>query len=85
MAESTALVRKRILYRSRHRGTREMDFLLGGFTERYLADFDDGQLERFGAILELSDPDLYNWIAGREQVPAEHDSDVMKLLIDFKL
>ena len=84
MPESTALACKRLLYRSRHRGTREMDILMGGFAERYLDGFDEAQLARFGDLLELADPDLYNWIAGREPVPAEHDSDVMKLLIDFR-
>ncbi len=84
MAESTALVRKRLLYRARHRGTREMDIILGGFAERYVDGFDEGRLAHLAALLELADPDLYNWIAGREPVPAEHDSDVMKLLIDFR-
>ena len=85
MADSAALARKRLLYRSRYRGTREMDFLLGGFAERYLDRFDDGQLTRFGTLLELADSDLYNWIAGREPVPAEYDSDVMKLLVNFEI
>jgi antitoxin CptB len=84
MPDSAALARKRLLYRGRHRGMREMDILLGGFAERHLDGFDCDQLARFGVLLELSDPDLYNWISGREPVPAEYDSDVMQLLLDFK-
>jgi antitoxin CptB len=33
--------------------------------------------------LELSDPDLYNWMSAREPVPPEHDNDVMRLLVAF--
>ncbi len=84
MADDAALQRKRLRYRSCHRGTREMDLILGGFAERHLDGFDEDQLARFATLLELADPDLYNWIAGREPVPAEHDNDVMKLLIDFR-
>ena len=44
---------------------------------------DAAQLDRYERLLELSDPDLYNWMSAREPVPPEHDNDVMRLLIAF--
>lgn len=76
--------RKRLRFRSWHRGMREMDLLIGSFADAHVPGFDAGQLDRYEALLELSDPDIYNWMSGREAVPAEHDTDVMRLLTAFK-
>lgn len=75
--------RKRLLYRSRHRGMQETDLLLGGFAERHLADLNDGQLARFATLLDESDNDLFNWITGKEPPPPAFDHDVMALLKRF--
>src|SRR5262249_9511909 len=72
--------RDRLRFRSWHRGTREMDLLLGRFADAHLGGFSPEQLAQYEAILEIGDPDLYNWIAGKEPVPAERDSDAMGLI-----
>ena len=72
--------RERLRFRSWHRGTREMDLLLGSFADAYLGVFTPGQLDRYEALLLQSDPDLYGWITGRETIPAEYDNDVMQKL-----
>jgi antitoxin CptB len=77
--------RDRLRFRSWHRGTREMDLLMGRFADAHLAGFSPEQLAQYEVILELGDPDLYNWIAGREPVPAEHDGEVLRLLCAHKL
>lgn len=84
-AEPLDIRRKRLRFRSWHRGTREHDLILGNFADRYLATFSAEQLDRYEGLLEMSDPDLYNWMMEREPVPAEHDHDVMQLLKTFKL
>lgn len=76
--------RKRLRFRSWHRGMREMDLLMGSFADAHVGGFDSGLLDRYEALLELSDPDLYNWMSGREPVPPEHDDDVMRLLTAFR-
>jgi antitoxin CptB len=73
--------RKRLLFRSWHRGTRETDLILGRFAEAHLADFDDAQLDRYEALLECSDADLFDWVCGRAAPPPAHDDDVMRLLL----
>ena len=82
--ESLENRRKRLIFRSWHRGMREMDLLIGSFADAHVPGFDHDQLDRYEALLELSDPDLYNWYAGREPVPPEHDTDVMRLLSVFR-
>ena len=82
--ESLETVRKRLLYRSWHRGTREMDLLLGRFAERNLPTFSGRQVDLYEALLEYGDSDLYDWMSGREQPPPALDNDVMKLLMNFK-
>jgi antitoxin CptB len=76
--------RKRLLYRSWHRGTREADLLLGSFAEARLGEFDAVQLDRFEALLECPDADLYDWIAGRAAPPPEHDNEVTRALLAFR-
>ena len=80
----TDLRRKRLLFRSWHRGTRETDLILGRFADAHLDAFDDGQLDRFEALLECEDADLFDWVSGRTAPPAAHDHDVMRLLLAFR-
>ena len=49
------------------------------FAEAHLAGFDDGQLDRYEALLECADADLFDWITGRAAPPPEHDHDVTRL------
>jgi antitoxin CptB len=72
--------RKKAYFNAWHRGTREMDLLIGGFAERHLDGLSPAQFERFEALLELPDTDLYAWITGRETPPPEVDSDVLRRL-----
>jgi antitoxin CptB len=71
---------ERLRFRSWHRGTREMDLLLGSFADAHLAAFTADELGQYEAIMEQSDPDLYNWITGVEPVPVEHECGVMRKL-----
>lgn len=84
MTEPLDTRRKRLLFRSWHRGTKEADLLLGSFAERHLADFTPGQVDRYEALLGAEDVDLLAWIAGRAEPPAERESDVLRLLLAFK-
>jgi antitoxin CptB len=83
MSDSLDARRKRLLYRSRYRGTLETDFLIGRFAASQIVGLDAAQLDRLEALLELPDPDLFDWATRRRPVPPEHDSDIMRLLIRF--
>jgi antitoxin CptB len=64
-----SVARKRLKFRSWHRGTREMDLLLGRFADRHLDSFDAKLLAAYAALLEESDPDIYDWVCGRGVAP----------------
>jgi antitoxin CptB len=74
---------KRLMFRCWHRGTQESDLILGPFAEDFLEILDSDQLGRFEALLDCTDPDLFDWIFGVGDPPPEHDHDVMQLLRSF--
>jgi antitoxin CptB len=80
MTEDDQILRKRLRFRSWHRGTREMDLILGRFADAHLAAMDRGQLDRYGRLLENSDPDIYNWLVGRGAPPDLIGEDLWRLL-----
>ncbi len=84
-SETLEIRRKRLKYRSQHRGTKELDLLLGRFAAQRLDALDAGQVERFEALLEAPSPLVYAWITGQDAPPPELDSDVLRLLRAFVL
>jgi antitoxin CptB len=83
VTSSSEIRRKRLLFRSWHRGTRESDLILGRFADAHLAGFDEGQLDRYEALLDCPDADIFDWASGRAAPPPEHDHDVTRLLLTF--
>jgi antitoxin CptB len=75
--------RRRLLFRSWHRGTQESDLIFGRFADAHLAELDNAQLERLQALLDCSDADLFGWIIEGLAPPRQHDHDVMRLLREF--
>jgi antitoxin CptB len=84
MDETRDIRRKRLLFRSWHRGMREADLLLGSFAERYLAELSDAQLDRYEDLLANSDGPILDWITGRVVPPPEQDNDVLRLVMNFR-
>ncbi len=85
MDETTQNFRKRLIFRSGHRGTKEMDLILGGFAVRFVPEFTVDQLGTYEALLEESDPDLYNWITGQEVPPDSVRSDVLEMVLAYRV
>lgn len=77
--------RRRLLFRAWHRGTREMDLLMGRFADSAIAALDDGELAVFEALIEVPDRDLFAWITGAEATPANYDTAVLARLRDYHL
>ncbi len=84
MGETAEIRRKRLRFRSWHRGTRELDLVLGRFADRHLAELASEQLDRYESLIANSDPDIYQWVSGAQPVPAAYDNDVMALIKNFK-
>ncbi len=76
--DKTEHKRKRLIFRSWHRGTKEMDLLLGTFADQNLAGFNAQELDAYEAILGVNDPDLYNWMTGKEAAPANIEGPIFE-------
>ncbi len=80
---------KRLQFRAWHRGTREADFLIGGFFDRYSQDWSDKEIDWFESLLIEDDVDVMAWAIGTLPVPdvfSGPQMDVMQRLdyIDAK-
>ncbi|MFQ5467694.1 MAG: succinate dehydrogenase assembly factor 2 [Kiloniellaceae bacterium] len=85
MREEMDIRRKRLRFRSWHRGTKELDLLLGGFADRELAGMSEDDLGCFEALLDVPEPTIYAWVTGDGAPPPEFDTDVMRRLRAFKV
>ena len=63
--------RKRLLFRCWHRGTREMDLILGRFADAEIGNLSEAELTELETLLEVNDPDLYAAIVGDKLLPAD--------------
>src|SRR5437763_15927746 len=64
--------RKRLLFRSWHRGTREMDLILGRFADAEIVNLSEGELAQFEYLMEVPDPDLYAALSGNTPPAPEY-------------
>jgi antitoxin CptB len=64
--------RKRLLFRCWHRGTREMDLILGRFADAEIDALSDGELAELEHLIEAPDPDLYAALTGDRPLPSEY-------------
>jgi antitoxin CptB len=76
--------RKRLLFRCWHRGTREMDFLIGRFADAHLPAMSDAELDEFERLIDLPDPDLYAALTGARPLPAEFEGAMFERMRDFR-
>ncbi len=58
-----------IKYRAQHRGTREADFMIGGFFDAHHADWGEPEIAWFEALLAEQDVDIIAWAIGTAEVP----------------
>jgi len=76
--------RKRLLFRCWHRGTREMDLILGRFADSAISDLGDGDLAELERLLEVPDPDLYAALTGEKPLGPEYASPLFDRIKAFR-
>lgn len=75
--------RKRLIFRSWHRGMKEMDQVMGSFANDYVPNFTEAELDLYDEVLQNSDPDLYDWIFRGIEVPADKASEILEKLLNY--
>ena len=76
--------RKRLLFRCWHRGTREMDLILGRFADAEIGDLSDDELTQLETLLEVADPDLYAAITGDKVLPPKSSARCLRASRRFR-
>ena len=77
-------IKKKIIYRSNYRGTKEMDKLLGAFIRKYLDQLNTEDLNQLIKLLEIDDNNLYNFYNGLNTDIQFEDNNINKLFKNFK-
>src|SRR3954451_20488765 len=75
--------RKRLLFRCWHRGTREMDLILGRFADAVIANLSDAELGQLEQLIEVPDPDLYAALSGDVFLAPEFQSRLFDRIKSF--
>ena len=57
--ENIEIFRKKLLYKASHRGTKEMDILMGNFADEFIQLFDDLELSLLDFFLDQDDDHIY--------------------------
>ncbi|MEQ1900664.1 MAG: succinate dehydrogenase assembly factor 2 [Devosia sp.] len=77
--------RRRLRYRAWHRGTKEMDLVLGPFADAHVELYGAGDLDRLETLMDAEDTDLLKWVMGQEAVPPNADAALLATIIAFRL
>ena len=76
-------LKKKIIYRSNYRGTKEMDKLLGAFTKKYIDELNFEDLLDLEKLLNIDDTNLYNFFNGMSTDFVFDKNNINKLFKNF--
>lgn len=79
------VVRKRLIFRSWHRGTRELDLILGSFADRYVPGFSADELQMYDEMIQENDPELYKWYTEKSKPPPDKRHKVYEMFLRHKI
>ncbi len=76
--------RRKVLFRAWHRGMREMDLIMGRYADAEIGTMSEAYLDEFERLIEVPDRDLFRWITGEDETPANYDTAVFRRLKGFR-
>ncbi|WDR05740.1 succinate dehydrogenase assembly factor 2 [Devosia rhodophyticola] len=79
--DDIAIRRKMIRYRAWHRGTREMDLVLGPFADAHVESMNSEGLDRLEKLMSEEDPALLTWVMGQAVPPENVDRAFLDIVI----
>ena len=78
-------LKKKVLYRSEHRGTKEMDLLLSNFVKKYVNFLNETELCELESLLNIDDEVLYKWYLNKQTATSIPENGITKKLKKFTL
>ena len=79
------VLKKQIIYRSSHRGIKEMDMLLGSFVSEHIGFLNEKNLKDLNIILSIEDEVLYDWYFNKKDNNKVPKNEISEMLRNFKL
>jgi len=76
--------RRKLLFRSWHRGMREMDLILGSFADAHIDALNEEELAQYERLLEIPDPTLLPWVIGEQPVPDMAEGRILQRIVAFR-
>ena len=84
MMTNKEILKKQIIYRSMHRGTKEMDLLLGNFVKKHIDDFNETELKDLEKLLFMEDEVIYKWYFEKNSNNYISNTKISTMLKNFK-
>ena len=75
--------RRRLRFRAWHRGTREMDLLMGRFADSELGTLPEAEVDQLELLMEAPDRDVFSWLTGELELPGNFDTAVFRRIQAF--
>lgn len=75
--------KRRLRFRAWHRGTREMDLLMGRFADSELGALAEAEVDDLELLMEAPDRDVFSWLTGELELPGNYDTPVFRRLRAF--
>ena len=79
------ILKKEIIYRSQHRGFKEMDLILGQFVKKYIEIFNEDELNDLNKLLFMEDELIYKWYLDKKSNIYVPNNKVSMLLKKFRV
>ena len=79
------ILKKQVIYRSTHRGTKEMDLLLGNFVKKNIDKFSESEINQLEKLLKIDDEIIQKWYFEKNQKDTVPNNKVTQRLKNFKL
>ena len=76
-------LKRKIIYRSNYRGTKEMDILLSSFVESIISQLNKEELENLLNFLNIDDDNLYKYKQGLKTEPQVSENKITRLFKDY--
>ena len=85
MIKNKEILKKKIIYRSTHRGTKEMDLLLGNFVKKYINKLNESELKDLEKLLFFDDEIIHKWYIEKNSKKFIQKTKISTLLKNFRL
>jgi antitoxin CptB len=82
-SEGLDVRRRKLLFRSWHRGMREVDLIMGRFADEAIAALTEAELNDLERLMEVPDRELLAWVTREADVPSPYDTALFRRLRDF--